>query len=409
MKRIIPVILALALAVSSFVPAFADTVTLSLWHRWSGANEAALNEVVAAFEAANPDIKIEVTAKPGEYIDLLQKMIADMAAGVEPPDLFIGGYNLMNYIHTELSPNPIDQMAPSPEAWQALKDRFEDSILNLGVMDGVQIGLPYALSNIVLYYNADIFEKAGLTEVDVPKTWDDVKKVGQIIKDKTGCYAVGLQKVDTWPDLGLIYSNGGKLLSDDGQTVAFNNDEAAEALTMWQSLHQMGLAPKVTDEELSASFLAGEVAMYVSSVMKLNTIRSSVSFKLNVAESPAFAGKEKKLPSGGAAIMSFSSDQAKKDAVWKFLEFAVQDEQMATFTKTGYLCVTKSKVPVAEGQQAAYDQIPCAVQWTAWPGGSAGLEIDRLYRDTRTEIIHGDINAREALDKLAEACNALLK
>lgn len=411
MKKAISLFLAMLLFLSLLgsVAAAEEPVTLQLWHRWSGANEAALVDVIAAFEEANPNIKIEVTAKPGEYIELLQKMIADLAAGIDPPDLFVGGYNLLNYISTEMEPVPVNELAPSEEAYAAFTDKFEDTILALAQAGGVQVGVPYAMSNIVTFYNTELIEEAGLTEADIPATWDDMFTAGAQIASGTGKYAVGMQKVDTWPDLGIIYSNGGQLLSEDGTKVAFNNPEAAEALTMWQNLHLEGLAPICTDDELFASFVAGDVAMYVASVMKLNTLKDSSSFTVGTAQCPAFTGKDKKLPAGGAAIISFTGDdQAKRDACWTFMDFATEPEPMTTFTQTGYLCVTKADVPVAEGQQPAYDQIPYAVQWTAWPGGSIGLEIDKLYLNTRTEIIHGDIDALEALDKLADTCNALL-
>ena len=97
-------------------------VTLRIWHRWSGVNDTRLNEIVQNFEAKNPDIKVEVTSKPGEYIDLLQQMIADLAAGNNPPDILLGGYNLMNYIATELKPNHIDKIASSADAYKSLTD-----------------------------------------------------------------------------------------------------------------------------------------------------------------------------------------------------------------------------------------------------------------------------------------------
>jgi len=193
------------------------TITLQLWHRWSGLNEEALAQVIRGFEAKNPDVKIVSTAQPGEYMELLQKMIADIAAGNPAPDLFVGGYNLMNYIHTEMNPVLINNLAPNAAAYSEFTNKFTPSMIKLGEIDRDQIGVPFALSNIVMYYNADIFKAAGLSDADVPKTWDDVTRVGAIIKERTGKYAVGQQKVDSWPDLGLIYSNGGKLLSDDGE------------------------------------------------------------------------------------------------------------------------------------------------------------------------------------------------
>lgn len=410
MKKLLSILLMIIFTLSA-LPAFAaaEPVTLTLWHRWSGPNEAALLEVVAAFEAANPEVKIEVTGKPGEYFELLQKMIADMAAGIQPPDMFVGGYNLLNYITTELDPVPLDQIAPSAEAYQALVDRFEPAIWALANTGGVQVGMPYALSNIVTFYNKDLFAAAGLTEADVPTTWDQVFEVGQIIKEKTGKYAFSMQKVDSWPDQAMIFGNGGQLLSEDGEQVAFNNPEAVESITIWQDLYKQGLAPVCTDDEQMASFTAGDIAMYVASVMKLSSLNSSAAFDVGVEMFPSFGDKPRMLPAGGAAIISFTADtQAKRDAIWAFMDFASTDEQMASFTKTGYLCVTKGEVPVAPGQEVAYAQIPFAVQWTAWPGGSAGLEIDRLYIDTRMSLIHGGDDVQSAYDKLVEACNDLL-
>ncbi len=409
MKKLLALMIILMIPAFAFAAGKGGPVELQLWHRWGGTNEAGLTEVIKAFEAKNPDIKVLTTSKPGEYMELLQKMIADMAAGNPPPDLFVGGYNLLNYIHEEMRPILLKNLAPNAAAYTALSNKYMPNMFKLAEIGGEQIGVPFALSNIVMFYNKDIFKAAGLSDSDVPKTWDDVIKVGKIIKQKTGKYAVGMQKVDSWPDLGIIYSNGGKLLSDDGKKVAFNNKEAAEAIGMWQSLHQLGLAPICTDAELQANFTAGAVAMYVSSCMKLSSIKKEVAFNLNVAECPAFGKKVKALPAGGAAIMSFTKDKSKYEAIWKFLDFATSPEAMAMFTKTGYLAVTKATVPVSPGQEAAYNQLKYAVQWTAWPGGSAGLEIDRQYINKRMEIIHGNLDVAKTLDQLAADCNKLLQ
>jgi multiple sugar transport system substrate-binding protein len=410
-KRVLALGLALVLSGMLFAGGKTNTggiVNLQLWHRWSGVNEAALNDVIKGFEAKNPDARIVSTGQPGEYMELLQKMIADIAAGNPIPDLFVGGYNLMNYIHTEMKPVLINQLAPSPVAYTELTNKYIPPMIKLGEIEGDQIGVPFALSNIVMFYNDDIFKAAGLSATDVPKTWDDVIRIGTIIKEKTGKYAVGMQKVDSWPDLGIIYSNGGKLLSDDGKKVAFNNPQAAEAIGMWQSLHQRGLAAIDTDAELMASFIAGNVGMYVSSCMKLASIQSSVTFDLKVAECPAFGTKRKALPAGGAAIMSFTDDKAKYDPIWRFLDYATSPDAMEMFTKSGYLAVTKAQVPMAPGQESAYAQLQYAVPWTAWPGGSAGLEIDRLYINKRLEIIHGNLDVVSTLNQLAADCNKLL-
>ena len=142
MKKFFAMLLAVVMLASCAGFAMADEpTTITVWHRWSGSNEAFLNEVLDAFQAEHPEVKIEVSAKAGEYFELLQSMIADAAAGNPLPDIFVGGYNLLNYIATEMDPVPVKDLAPSEEAYNAVTGKFLDTTLALGQWDGVQVGL----------------------------------------------------------------------------------------------------------------------------------------------------------------------------------------------------------------------------------------------------------------------------
>lgn len=410
MKKILAILLmvTLTLSLSLSVALAEEKRTVTLWHRWSGNNEAILKEVVEAFEAQNPDIRVEITGKSGQYFDLLQQMLADAAAGLPRPDVFVGGYNLLNYIATEMNPVPSNELAPSEEAYAEMAGRFPGEVLALGAYDGVQVGLPFALSNMVMYVNMDIFGQAGLTEADIPATWEEVEKVSQIIIDRTDHYAVGIQMSDNWTDQALIYSAGGSLLTEDKQRVAFDGEGGVKAYTLWQGLMQKGYAPICTDQELNANFMAGDVAMNCTTNAKLAGYQSSVAFEMKVVESPAFAGHEKKLPAGGAALVSFTSDENRRADVWRLMDYMLSEEGMRTFVKTGYVCTTNAEVPVSEGQEASYAQTRYAMPWACWPGGSTGLEIDSLFLSGRTELLHSNLNVQEKLTQMAEECNALL-
>ncbi len=400
--------LAFANGSSEKAPPQSGPVQLTLWHRWSGANADYLKQVVEAFEAKNPDIQITIVAKPGEYIQLLQAMVADLAAGNNPPDMFVGGYNMLNYVANELEPTQLKDLAPSPEALQEMKSRFDEPVYNITNIDGKQIGLPFALSNMINYVNMDIFRAAGLTEADIPQSWDDVFRVGRIIKEKTGKYGIAIQLPDTWADCSLIYSAGGTIKTPDGKKVDLTNQGAIDALTMWQNLVKEGIAPIETDAESESNFAAGNLAMRPTTIMKINGYKSQATFDLKTAKLPSFAGKTNKLAAGGSAIISFSKDKAKKDAVWKFMDFIASKEGMTIFTKTGYLCVTKDDVPKSEYQIPAYEQEPLAIMWPNWPGGSESMEIERLYLDARGRIVLQGAPVLETLKKLEADCNKLL-
>ena len=410
MKKLLVVVLALLLALPTCGVAMAEEeVTLTLWHRWSGKNEEILNECVAQFEAQNPGIKIEVTGKAGEYFELLQSMLADAAAGNDKPDIFVGGYNLLNYIASEMDPTNVDELAPSQEELDALYGNFTDEMLSLANVEGEQIGLPLAVSNMVMYVNMDILKAAGLTEDDIPTTWEEVLEVSKIIKEKTGKYGAYVQLPDNWGDQGLIFCAGGELLSEDKTRVDFTNEGIVRALKTWQSLYTEGYTPVATNDEMIANFNAGEVAMHCTTIMSIATFRDYANFELKIAQVPGFEGVEKQLPAGGAAMISFSTDDAKKAAVFEFMKYMASQEGMETFTKTGYLCVTTAEVPMVDGQEAAYAQTQYARPWECWPGGSIGLEIDARWLTVRNSILWEGADVESALAALEEECNMMLE
>lgn len=409
MKKLLAMVFALVMMLSSIGIASAqEQTTVNLWHRWSGKNDEILNQCVAQFEAKNPGINIEITAKAGEYFELLQSMIADAAAGNDKPDIFIGGYNLLNYVANELNPTNVDALAPNTDALNALYSNFTPEMLALANVNNEQIGLPVAVSNMVMYCNMDIFKEAGLTEADIPTTWEEVAKVCETIKKNTSHYGIAIQLPDTWGDQGLIFSAGGELLSEDKTRVNFTNEGCIKALKMWQGLYSNGYSPVATDTEQTANFNAGDIAMICTTIMKINTFGEYAKFELKVAQCPGFEGSDKHLPAGGAAMISFSTDDAKKAAVFEFMKYMASQEGMETFTKTGYLCVTTAQVPIVSGQEAAYAQTQCARPWECWPGGSVGLEIDARWLTVRNAILMEGKDVVESLTALEEECNAML-
>lgn len=409
MKKLFVMVLVLAMVLPLFGVAFAqDQVTINLWHRWSGKNEEILNQCIAQFEAQNPGINIEVTAKAGEYFELLQSMIADAAAGNPKPDIFVGGYNLLNYIANELDPTNVDQLTGDQAALDAVYANYTPEILALGNVDGEQIGLPVAVSNMVMYCNMDIFKEAGLTEADIPTTWEEMATVCKEIKEKTTHYGIAIQLPDNWGDQGLVFSAGGELLSADKTRVDFTNEGCIKALTMWQNLYKNGYSPVATDSEQTVNFNAGDIGMICTTIMKINTFGEYAKFELKVAQCPGFEGLKKQLPAGGAAMISFSTDNTKKAAVFEFMKYMTSQEGMETFTKTGYLCVTKATVPMVNGQEAAYAQAQYARPWECWPGGSIGLEIDARWLTVRNAILMEGKDVVESLTSLQDECNMML-
>ncbi|MDQ9475702.1 extracellular solute-binding protein, partial [Serratia marcescens] len=112
-------------------------------------------EAAKAFEAANPDVKIQIEVVPWD--SLQQKLTTDISAGANADLSIIGTRWLLDYV-SEGIVAPLDEHI-KPD----FKARFIDTFLTPSVMNGKVYGLPVAASARAMYYNKDIFAKAGIS------------------------------------------------------------------------------------------------------------------------------------------------------------------------------------------------------------------------------------------------------
>lgn len=376
---------------------------LELWHRWSGPHQEVLREVLKGFEAKQPGIAVKEVSVPGQYVDLMQKVLARLAARQNPPDVLLPGYNFLDYTVRELRPIPIDQIGGT-EA-KAVYARYVPSVLRTGQIDGKQYGLPYALSTAVLYYNPRLVEAAGLNPQTPPRTWAEVQTWGEAIKGKTGKPALYISNVDTFLMQSLVESAGGVMLSN--ACPAFSTTEAVAALEVWRRYYQDGLIPRITYREAEQSFMTGDLAMFATSIMHLRGWTQQAQFPLRVAHLPRFGQRSLKVAAGGAALMVLARTTERQKAAWELLKYMTSEEGMRIWVKTGYLNPLQAALPRTEGQDPAYDQFPNLVGWVSWPG-SRGLEVDKRVLDWRDKILLGAVGAKGGLEAAAAEVSPLI-
>jgi len=383
-----------------------NQVKVEVWHRWFGQRGEVFDEAVANFHAKNPKIKVKVLAVGGEYLTLEAKILAKYAAGGEPPDIVLPGYYLLLHSIETFSPVKIDEVAGA-EA-EVVYDKYLPATLKLGQINGEQWALPFALSNAVMYYNPNIFEKAGLDPTNPPKTWKELTLTAKTIKDRTEKFPFFMSAKDTWCWAALIGSSGASL--EENGRAAFNSSEAVEAMKIWTKFYGEGLTPKITTGEAYEALQMEKIAMLITSVCNLGQFAEGLP-SIRTAQFPAFDSKPKRLPSGGAALMILSQNVQKQKASWELIKYLVSKEGLTTWIQTGYISPLdpkKVEVPLLDSRQkVAYEQLPYAVKWINWPGAH-GLEVERILRNWRDKILYGEIDVEEGLDKAVEAVNALL-
>jgi multiple sugar transport system substrate-binding protein len=137
--------------------------------------------------------------------------------------------------------------------------------------NGVLYALPRDMSNVILYYNKDLFDAAGVEYPNEDWTWDDFLVAAQALTvDTTGDgqpdqWGIGVDNV-SWQWDGFVLGNGGQTLSDDRSTCQFTDPAVVEGLEFWFGLlteHGVSPAPGALPEQGGAGdwFQSQAVAM----------------------------------------------------------------------------------------------------------------------------------------------------
>lgn len=201
----------------------ADDVTITYTNFISnGGNEENLATIVDAFEAENPGIQVEVTTLPyGDYGTALQ---TDLAAGTVSDVFDIEYANYRAYQESGVLA-PLDVANPGA---------YRPSLLEAYSTDGTSYALPSSFSTVVMFYNAELFDQAGLDYPTSDWTWADEQAAAEAITALGDDIWGSHQPVSFFEYYKVLEQNGESFLNDDNTAVAFNTPggiEAAEWLT----------------------------------------------------------------------------------------------------------------------------------------------------------------------------------
>ena len=397
-------------------------VQIEYWHVAAESfGGATVKELVADFNKKHPNIEVTAKYNPDMYKGLTQNLQAAIASG-KNPDVVQMGYSFLNYAAENLQYTDLNKAFKEAGDENFMKDNFLPNVLNLAqTEDGKQIGLPYSVSVPVLYYNPEIFAKAGLDANNPPKTWNEVSEAAKQIKDKTGNMGFFMQEyADNWAQQGLIESNGGQMLKKvNGKVQAgFDTPEAAQAYQLLADMVKNGSGLHATNEEGFQAYLSGKLGMVCTTIGKRANFEKSAKFPVKAAPFPAFEGKKVQIPAGGNFLMVFSKDAAKQKAAVEFIKYLESPEALAKWsTGTGYLPPRKGVADDPKGFKKLADEnanIKMALaemqkvsKWASFPGAN-GLQAEQLLIDVRDIILSGKMSAADALHQTAEKINKLL-
>lgn len=203
-------------------------VTINYWTHEDPARTQLETELIAQFEADNPNIKVvRSTQSAVKQIELVQTAFA----ANQGPDMFnLPIENQYAYI-TNGRVAPVDAQAAGYADISEVYDKYAPNVLDAVTVDGKLYGLPLELTNWAIYINKKVFRSVGLDpEKDYPKTWEEMMEISEKIVIRDGDIITRRGFDFRYPYyltfmVPMVEQLGGQLISDDGKT-AIVGDEA---------------------------------------------------------------------------------------------------------------------------------------------------------------------------------------
>lgn len=345
--------------------------TITFWHSMGGVNGEALDYLVNKFNTENEQgIKVEAQFQ-GEYDDAINKLksaqIGNM--GADLVQIYDIGTRFMIDSGWVV---PMQELIDA-DGWDM--SQIEPNIAAYYTVDSQLYSMPFNSSTPILYYNKDMFAKAGVTEV--PDSLEAIGAVAEDLVNKGGAGEPISLGIYGWffeqftCKQGLEYVDNGNGREGAASAVVFDqNGAAVNTLTAWKELYDKGYAPNVGrggDSGL-ADFSSGKSAMTLGSTASLKQILEDVNgkFEVGTAYFPKVnADDQGGVSIGGASLWALNNeDEAKKAATWEFVKFLVSAESQAYWNaQTGYFPVTTAAhdEPVFKENLEKYPQFGTAI------------------------------------------------
>ncbi len=322
-----------------------EDVKITFWHCASDEAGVLMDKYVKDFNETN---KYGITVNAiyqGQYSDattLLKTMISGGNFKELPDIMQMDATGKTTYINSGKAYTVDDALTNYPD--DTLMGKYLSAALANWQFAGSQLGMPFATSTTVTYYNKDLLAKAGWTKA--PDTFADVIALAKDMKAK-GMTQKAFQSVPNTPTLANWIGQLGSYVVNEkngstgiaSELACIDNGALETFLTEWKAMYDAGAL--VNENSSVDKFIAGEIALMTSSSSSVTSILSKVNGAFDLGVGTYLRVNDKASHgatiSGSCLAMFDSGEALKKEASWHFMQYLTSAEVQADFAAgTGY-------------------------------------------------------------------------
>lgn len=401
-----------------------EPIKLTFWHGMGGSTGEALQKLVDQFNESQDEIVVEAQYQ-GSYDETLTKLRSSASGsevGADVVQVFEQGLQFMT--DSGLT-TPIQDYV---DADNFDLSEFEPNLLAYYTINDSLQSMPFNSSTPIMYYNKDIFDKAGITEI--PTNMREIFEIAPTLVEKGGATMAMSTTIygwyiEQWMNKGAfdIFDNGNGREQAATKVVFDENGGMAKILQMWKDGVDSGAMPNVGREGGRPEFVAGQSAITIGSTASLRQILTEVDnrFEVGTAYYPGVDEEDQDGVSiGGASLYIIDSgDQARQDAAWKFIQFLVSAPSQAQWNAdTGYFPVTmaaheeetfKKNLEEFPQFQTAIDQLHDATPESQGAVSAVNQEARQIFEAELENLLNGNKDVQTAVADMASQVNKALE
>jgi sn-glycerol 3-phosphate transport system substrate-binding protein len=407
-------------------------VEVKFWHEMTRANSEWLGRETKKFNDSQHDVHVTLV-QFATYQDLLTKYLAGLSTK-SLPDLF----------HPEDTTvqRMIDSQSVMPV--QACVDADHYDLTKLlpratayFSFDKVLYGMPWSLSNPILWYNKAAFTKAGLDPNKPPRTLEQVKQYSRkIVSSGAAKHGIAL-RVEPYIFEFLNAKSGGTLVNEDNgrraraTAATLESPTANRIWSWWNDMVHSGLALNTggatgnIDHMLAVG--TGDAAMTMEASGVLGTVKQVLeegqyaTVRIGTAALPSLDGGGGVPVGDGSLWISKASAPEKRAAAWQFVKYLASPEQQASLAVEGGFAPIRpdaTKVPALAQKWAAepiyrvsYDQLTTGAEDPSTAGSLVGdyQGVRDAIKDGLLSMLTGGLSPTAALRKAQQEADTSIK
>lgn len=397
-------------------PAPGEATRVVLWN-FGGVpgHKVWVQKAVDAHNASHTDIEIELLFP--DWSTQRESLITTTISG-EGPDLVLVHHKYAVEFGELGGLCPLEQFPDFPQIQELILPNVWEQV----AYRGQHYGVPVTMLPFILAVNREILAANGL---QVPRTWEDMKAIGAVLKAK-GINAFtmpGGVNLDTaYRFLPLLYMAGGRVLNEDWTRAAFNGPAGLAALTFLADMMREGYLSSASAayafDENAAHWCSGKAALSIEGPWWQDTVLGNYSFDLSkLALAPVPGPSQPPEPNPPRTLLdvpmvSITGYSPVPQAAWTVLKALFVEDAVWRQPDPAMGGIPTQKAAYAPGVQTRYIDLEVLAaagrNGLGWPGHPGITEIQRAIADAVNMALAGVTTPREALDAAAQEVDEIL-